>query len=109
MILRIDVNTIVDKVAELRKTGITDSFDLEMYFIYNMNTYYDAYPHLIKRLCREEKQDNSYLYKMLNGLDQVSKGEKTISDIETPLGYELANKFLYPALRQEELKKPTNK
>lgn len=103
--LRIDVNTIVNKVAELRNTGITDSFDLEMYFIDNMKTYYDAYPHLIKRLCREEKQDNSYLYKMLNSLDQVSTGEKTLSDVEIPLSYDLANRFLYPAVKQEELNK----
>ena len=91
--LRINVNTIVNKVSELRQNGITDSFDLEMYFIDNMNKYYQLYPNLIKRLCREENQDNSYLYKMLNGLEQVSTGQKSMAEVETPLSYELSNKF----------------
>ena len=103
--LRNKVNTIINKVSELRTNGITDPFELEMYFIDNMIEYYDLYPHLIKRLCREENQDNSYLYKMLNGLEQVSKGQTSMTEVETPLSYELANKFLYPVLDKANLEK----
>lgn len=96
--LRNKVNLIINKVSELRKLGITDSFELEMYFIDNMTEYYDLYPHLIKRLCREEKQDNAFLYKMIDNLEQVNKGQKSMASVELTLGNELANKYLYPIL-----------
>ena len=99
--LRKKINIIVEKVIELRKQGMNDSFDLEMYFIDNMTEYYESYPHLIKRLCREENQDNSFLYKMIDNLEQVNKGEKSIAGVELILGNELANKYLYPALDKE--------
>lgn len=96
--LRNKVNIIVNKVTELRNSGITDAFELEMYFIDNMTEYYESYTHLIKRLCREENQDNSFLYKMLDNLEQVNKGQKSIAGVELTLGNELANKYLYPVL-----------
>ena len=102
--VRNKVNTIIKKVAELREQGMNDSFELEMYFIDNMAEYFEAFPHLIKRLCREEKQDNSYLYKMLDSLDQVKSGQKSMASVELSLGNELANKFLYPALDKENKK-----
>jgi hypothetical protein len=100
--LRDKVNIIVDKICELRKNGITNSFDLEMYFINNMIEYYESYPHLIKRLCREENQDNSFLYKMIDNLEQINKGEKSMSGVELTLGTELADKYLYPALNKNK-------
>jgi hypothetical protein len=103
--VRNKVNTIIQKVAELRKSGISDSFELEMYFIENMTEFYENYPHLIKRLCREENQDNSFLYKMLDSLEQVNTGNKSMASVELSLGNELANKFLYPALEKENNKK----
>ena len=99
--LRKKINLIVEKVAELRKKNITDSFELEMYFIDNMTDYYESYPHLIKRLCREENQDNSFLYKMIDNLEQVDKGQKNIYGVEIALGNELANKYLYPVIDKE--------
>ena len=100
--LRDKVNIIVDKICELRKNGITNSFDLEMYFINNMIEYYESYPHLIKRLCREENQDNSFLYKMIDNIEQINKGEKSMSGVELTLGTELADKYLYPALNKNK-------
>lgn len=100
--LRNKINIIMNKIIELRKQGINDSFELEMYFINNMTEYYDEYPHLIKRLCREENQDNYFLYKMIDNLEQVNKGHKSISDVELSLGNELANKYLYPALNKDK-------
>lgn len=101
MNLKEKINIIIDKIAELRKNGITDSFELELYFIDNMVEYYESYPHLIKRLCREENQDNSFLYKMLDNLEQVNKGEKSMASVELSLGNELANKFLYPIINKK--------
>ena len=102
--LRNKVNTIIEKVAELRENGMTDSFELEMYFIDNMTEYYQSYPHLIKRLCREENQDNSFLYKMLDNLEQVSQGQKSMAGVELTLGNELAQKYLYPVIDKVDKK-----
>jgi hypothetical protein len=96
--LRQKINIIIEKVVELRNRGITDSFELELFFINNMTEYYESYPHLIKRLCREENQDNTFLYKMIDNLEQVNKGEKSMANVELTLGNELANKYLYPVL-----------
>jgi len=98
--LRNKVQLIINKIKELRESGINDSFELELYFIDNMTEYYDSYPHLIKRLCREENQDNSMLYKMLDSLDQVKNGQKSITHVETELGEQLANQYLYPVIKK---------
>jgi len=96
--LRNKINIIMEKISELRKNNITDSFELEMYFIENMTEYYEAYPHLIKRLCREENQDNSFLYKMIDNLEQINNGQKSMASVELTLANELADKYLYPVL-----------
>ncbi len=100
--IRNKINIIMNKVCELRKNGITDSFELEMYFIDYMTEYYESYPHLIKRLCREEKQDNSFLYKMIDNLEQINKGDKNMASVELVLGNELAKKYLYPVLDEQK-------
>ena len=105
MDLKKKIDIIIEKIAELRKSGITDSFELELYFIDNMVEYYESYPHLIKRLCREENQDNTFLYKMIDSLEQVNSGEKSMASVELSLSNELANKFLYPVLEKEDNKK----
>jgi len=103
--IRDKIKIIQDKLIELRSNGITDSFDLELYFMNNMTEMYDMYPSLIKRLCREENQDNSFLFKMLDTLDQVNKGDTPLAIAEMQLGEELAEKYLYPIVSKEELAK----
>jgi len=100
--LRNKINIIMEKISELRKNNITDSFELEMYFIENMTEYYEAYPHLIKRLCREENQDNSFLYKMIDNLEQINNGQKSMASVELTLANELADKYLYPVLDKKK-------
>lgn len=103
--LRDKIKIVQDKLIELRKNGTTDSFDLELYFMNNMTEMYDMYPSLIKRLCREENQDNSFLFKMLDTIDQVKTGETSMAVAELSLGEELAEKYLYPIVSKEELRK----
>jgi len=105
MEIRDKIKQVQDKLIELRKNGTTDSFDLELYFMNNMTEIYDQYPSLIKRLCREENQDNSFLFKMLDTLDQIKTGEKSMEVAEMSLGEELAEKYLYPVVSKEELAK----
>lgn len=90
------------KINEFKKNGCNDPFDLEMKILESMPEMYDNYPALVKRLCKNEKQDNSYLYKMLDLIEQVDNGERTIENVEYNLGQELANKFLYPKINKNK-------
>ena len=93
------------KIKELRSSGITEPFDLEIEFMKSYPDLYDRYPTIIKRFCREENQDNNYLYKMINLLEQVNENKLSLEKAEKDLGQELANKFLYPVVKEEERKK----
>jgi hypothetical protein len=96
--IRTLVKELQDNISELRKNGITDDFDLEMKILDLMPEFYDNYPSLVKRLCRDEDQDNSYLYKMIDLLEDINNGKKTMENVEYNLGEELAQKFLYPVV-----------
>jgi len=86
------------RLQMLRVMGIKDPFDLEMDIMNYMPEFYENYPSIVKRLCREENQDNTYLYKMISLLKDIEKGEKSLSSVELSLGNELANKFVYPVV-----------
>lgn len=103
--IRSKIKLLVNKLDELRKEGVKDSFELESYIINNMTDFYDTYPSLVKRLCREENQDNAFLYKMIETLEKVNNGEKSMTVAEMTLGEELAEKFLYPIVSKEDLAK----
>jgi hypothetical protein len=103
--VRDDINILENHLDNLRKDNVTDPFDLEMKIIDLMPDFYDNYPSIVKRLCKAPNQDNSYLYKMLDLLDEVDKGEKTLSSVELKLGEELANKFIYPVVKELEKNK----
>lgn len=90
------------KLKELRTMNITESFDLEMAVLNCMPEFYDNYPSIVKRLCKEEIQDNTYLYKMLELLYDVEKGDKSLASVEYNLGEELAQKFVYPLVKKED-------
>ena len=89
------------KIIELKKTGCTDEFELEMKVLEIFPEMYDSYPSLVKRLCKNEKQDNSYLLKMLDLIEQINNGERTMENVEYNLGQELANKFVYSKINNK--------
>jgi hypothetical protein len=91
-------------IKDLKTQGIINSFDLEMKLIELMPEFYDLYPSIVKRFCREDadKQDNTYLYKMLGLIEQVKTGEKSLDSVEMNLGEELAQKFVYPVVNNLE-------
>jgi hypothetical protein len=91
-----------NKIKEFKKDGITDPFDLEMKILIDMPEFYDQYPSIVKRLCKGNL-DNEYLYKMINLLEEINKGEKTLESVEYNLGEELAEKFLYPVIKKQKL------
>lgn len=107
--IRDKINLLQQRLATLRAEGVTDSFDLEMDIINTMTDFYDTYPSIVKRLCREENQDNTFLYKMINMLDKVNNGETSLASVEVKLGNELAEKYIYPVISKEELYNPSKK
>ena len=86
------------RLEDLRNLGIEDSFDLEMDIMNSMPEFYENFPSIVKRLCRDKDQDNTYLYKMIDLLKDVEKGDKNINEIEFLLGNELAEKYIYPVV-----------
>jgi hypothetical protein len=91
---------LITRLELLRTTGIENPFDLEMDIMNNMTDFYEQYPSIVKRLCREKNQDNTYLYKMIKLLKQVENGNIDLKDAELSLGNELAEKFVYPVVRE---------
>ena len=100
--IRKNINILQNKIKELRSNGVTDDFQLELYVIDNMPELYDTYPSLVKRLCRNDKQDNSFLFKMIDMIESVDNGKQTMASIEHTLGNELAEKYLYPVLKKNK-------
>ena len=88
------------RLDQLRLGGIDDPFDLEMDIMNTMPDFYENFPSIVKRLCREKDQDNTYLYKMISLLKDVEKGERSLSGVELTLGNELAEKFVYPVVNK---------
>jgi hypothetical protein len=88
-----------EHIKKMEKLGKKDVFEFEMELLEVFPEFYDAHPSLVKKLCK--KEDISFLYKMLENLDQVEKGNKSIASVEMNLGQELAGKFLYPAINKK--------
>jgi hypothetical protein len=103
--IRDKIDLLQQRLVELRASGVTDPFDLEMDIINNMTDFYDTYPSIVKRLCREENQDNAFLYKMIGMLEKVNNGDASMAAVELKLGNELAEKFIYPVINKEQIKK----
>jgi len=88
------------RLEQLRLSGIEEPFDLEMDIMNTLPEFYENFPSIVKRLCREKDQDNTYLYKMISLLKDVEKGERSLSGVELSLGNELAEKFVYPVVNK---------
>lgn len=107
----IDINQIKNNIKileqhikELKNQGVIDSFNLELKLIELMPEFYDSNPSIVKYFCKEnaDKQEHTYLYKMLGLIEQVQTGEKSLASVEMNLGEELAQKFVYPVVNNLE-------
>jgi hypothetical protein len=97
----IDVNLIKSSVATIKKfvedhekIGIKNPSDLQILFSKAHPEIYDNYATVVKTICR--KDDLTFLNKMIESLEKVDKGKKTIKEVSNKLGEELADKYLYP-------------
>ena len=88
------VNEINIKVAEYYKVPNSDPYVIELNILEQYPDFYDKYPFLVKKICKGE--DLTILYKMIDNIDLVNKGEDNIKDVERRLGEELAEIYLHP-------------
>lgn len=100
--VRDNVKLINQRINKLELEGITNSFDFEMDIMESHPEFYQSHPFLVKKLCKRE--DISMLDKMLNQLEIVESGNKSLSGVEVKLGEELASEYLYPVIDKSKLK-----
>lgn len=92
------VNIIKKEIEKLELEGVSDSFDFELHIMETFPEFYQSNPFLVKKLCKRD--DISILYRMLDNLDQVDKGNKSLASVELNLGQELADQYLGPVLNK---------
>jgi hypothetical protein len=100
--LKLDIQTIKNKITECRNNNIIDAFSIEMNIMENLPDLYSQYPYLIKKLLKDN--DESYLNKFISELEGVVKGDKSLSSVELKLGMELKQQFIDPILEQNTKK-----
>lgn len=100
--IRENVKAVSDKINQMELEGTTDPFDFEMAIIESHPEFYQSHPFLVKRLCK--RGDMSMLYKMLEQLEKVESGNKSLAGVELNLGEELANQYLYPVVNKNKKK-----
>lgn len=94
------VTTIKKFVSDYEKLGITDPSDLQILFTKAYPEIYKKYATVVKTICR--KDDLTFLDKMIKSLEQVNKGKKTMKQVSSNLGEELADKYLYPKVGKND-------
>jgi hypothetical protein len=87
-----------NRIIAMEKAGKTDSFDFEMEIMTEYPEFYQAHPFLVKKLCKRD--DITMLYKMLEQLEAVQSGSKSLASVELNLGTQLADKYVYPNLKK---------
>lgn len=103
----IDVNHIKQSIATIKKfvadhekIGIKNPSDLQILFSKAHQSIYDKYATVVKTICR--KDDLTFLDKMIQSLEQVDKGKKSMKEVSNNLGEELAGKYLYPKVGKND-------
>jgi hypothetical protein len=86
------INEINKELLKMKELGETNIFNLEMNICEMFPEFYDEYPYLVKKICKGD--DIQTLYKMLNCLNQVESGAKSLAQVENKLGNELLNKYM---------------
>lgn len=94
------VNKINDRIKELELLGIKTPFEFELDIMQIFPEFYQTHPFLVKKLCKRE--DLSMLYKMMNQLQKIEDGDKSMASVELKLGEELAEQYLYPKIKKNK-------
>lgn len=89
-----NINNEINKESNKNKT----TFELELYILTEYPEFYNNYPFLVKKLCK--KDDIQMLYKMFDNLNEVELGNKSLSNVESTLGNELAQQYIYSKINK---------
>ena len=91
-IIKETVKEINKELTKMKDLGENNIFNLEMNICEMFPEFYDDYPFLVKKICKGD--DIETLYKMLNCLNHVETGKKSLEEVEHKLGNELLNKYM---------------
>ena len=94
------VTMLQEYIVILEAEGVVAPFDQELVLMEKFPEFYQDHPNLVKKICKKDNLD--ILYKMLDNLDNVEKGTKSLSSVELDLGNKLADKYLYPSLNKNK-------
>ena len=97
--IRAHVKMMQTVIQQMKQEGKNDPFDHEMTLLETFPEFYQQHPFLVKKIC--SGGDLSMLTKMLDNLEQVQEGNKSLASVELNLGNELANEFLYPVINKK--------
>ena len=96
------INTINGLIKTRELSGNYTAFDHELVIMESYPEFYQSHPALVKKLCKRD--DISYLYKMLDNLEQIEQGNKSLASVELKLGNELAEQYLSPIMKNKDNK-----
>jgi hypothetical protein len=91
------IKLLTNMISELKEQNMTTPFEFEMEIMVKHPEFYQQYPFLVKKLCKGD--DITMIYTMLENLDAVQKGDKSLASVELKLGEQLASKYLYPNIK----------
>ena len=94
------INTINELIKSRELSGNYTAFDHELVIMELYPDFYQSHPALVKKLTKQD--DISYLYKMLENLEQIEQGKKSMAGVELKLGNELAEQYLAPVMKQNK-------
>ena len=92
-ILEIKKFTDLDEFKEIKKR---DKFQYEFAVGELFPTFAQEYPFLFRKIANGD--DLTMLFKMLDSITSVNKGEMTKIQVEQSLGHDLANLYVHPAM-----------
>lgn len=98
ILIKETVKSISERINKLQLEGTPTPFDIELDIMELYPEFYQTHPFLVKKISKGE--DLTILYKMLEQLQVVESGDKTLSNVELKLGEELADQYLYPAVNK---------
>ena len=104
-----DVDVLMDQITQILECMVTDEMkqlkktDVAVYeeqLELKFQSFADKYYAVFKKIISGE--DITPLFKMLASIESVQKGQALIEEVETKLGTELAEKYVFPVLNKNK-------
>ena len=96
--IRETILNIKNEINEIKKSGNNNILEHELEIMNKYSDFYDAYPFLVKKLCKGDDLD--MLDNMFKNLEKVETGESSLASVELNLGNKLAKQYLHPNINK---------